>query len=71
MKVLSYKKKLNVGAVEEEPEIENEFGRYKIKMDNPEASIMVPMTVNGIDMSFNLVTGASKTVISEQTCHNN
>ena len=59
--------RLNVGAVEEEPGADNEFGLYKIKMDNPEASIMVPVIVNGTDMSFELDTGASKTVISEKT----
>ena len=66
---IQYMSKLNVGAVKEEPEAENEFGLYKIKMNNPEASIMVPMTVNGSDMSFELDTCASKTVISEQTWH--
>ena len=64
---IQYMSKLYVGALKEEPEAEDEFGLYKIKMDNPEASIMVPMTVNGNDMSFELDTGASKTVISEQT----
>ena len=66
---VQYMSKLHVGAVKEEPEEENKFGLYKIKMNNPEASIMVPMTVNGTNMSFELDTGASKTVISEQTWH--
>ena len=49
---VQYMSKLHVGAVKEEPETENEFGLYKIKMDNPEASIMGPITMNGTDMSF-------------------
>ena len=66
---IQYMIKLHVGAVEEELEAGNEFGLYKSKMDNPEASIMVPMAVNGTDMSFELDIGASKTVISERTWH--
>ena len=58
---IQYMSKLNVGAVKEEPEAENEFGLYKIIMHNPQASIIVPMSVNGTDMSFVLDTGASKT----------
>ena len=37
---MQYISKLYVGAITEEPEAENEFGLYKIKIDNPEASIM-------------------------------
>ena len=56
-----------MGAINEISEAENEFELYKINTDNPEASIMVPMIMNGTGLSFELDTGASKTVISEQT----